>query len=63
MPVSVLYSLWAACHSLYLENLNYPQGWLRAPCLVNFLLLWKGIPWGQLDTKGDGVAGTQCPLV
>lgn len=63
MPVSVVYSLWAVCNSHYLENLNYLRGWLRAPCLVNYLLLQKGIPWGQPDAKDDGVASTQCPLV
>ena len=45
------------------DNLNYPLGWLGAPCLVNFLLLWEGIPRGQTDANGDDVAVTQYSLV
>ena len=37
------------------DNLNYPPGWLGAPGLVNFLLLWEGIPRGQIDANGDDV--------
>ena len=63
MRVRVVYSLWGICNAHYQESLNYPQGWLGAPCLVNFLLLGGGIPRGQLDAKADGVAVTQCPFV
>lgn len=45
------------------DNLNYPPGWLEAPGLVNFLLLWGGIPGGQIDANGDDVAVTQYSLV
>jgi len=45
------------------DNLNYPLGWLGAPCLVNFLLLQEGIPRGHTDANGDDVAVTQYSLV
>lgn len=45
------------------DNLNYPPGWLEAPGLVNFLLLWGGIAGGEIDENGDDVAVTQYSLV